>query len=189
VCIHASVKHDPTTPAGSREADVGHPGTPPEELSQSFEDFYELEEAGLYRALVLITGNRHEAEELEQDAFLSIWERWDVVQGMTNPTGYLYRTAMNAFRGRLRRSKVAARRMVDPAHDRDVFELTDTRTDLARALASLTERQRAAVVLTELLQFSTGEAAQTLGVQPATIRKFVSIARASLRAKMGAADD
>jgi DNA-directed RNA polymerase specialized sigma24 family protein len=45
-----------------------------------------------------VTGNRHEAEEAMQDAFARIWERWDVVQSFANPTGYLYRAAMNVWR-------------------------------------------------------------------------------------------
>ena len=172
---------------------LGTPQTPPAVdlpagLSLSFEDFYEVEEAGLFGALTLITGNRHEAEELKQEAFLKVWERWNLVQGMANPTGYLYRTAMNAFRGRLRRTRVAARKLIDPEYERDAFEVIEGRTDLQRALASLTARQRAAIVLTELLEFSTSEAAETLGVKPATVRKFVSTARESLRSSMRFAD-
>jgi RNA polymerase sigma-70 factor (ECF subfamily) len=158
-------------------------------LSASFEDFYEIEEAALYGALVLITGNRHDAEELKQDAFLRLWERWDLVQGMANPTGYLYRTAMNGFRSRVRRARVAARNVVAPDRGIDAFAAVDARSDLLRALGSLTERQRAAIVLTELLGFSTHEAAETLGVRPATVRKFLSLARDPLRRSMRLEDD
>ena len=70
--------------------------------SASFEDFFEAESRVLYRRLCVITGNGHEAEEIMQDAFLAIWERWDRVAGLDDTTGYLYRTAMNAFRSRYR---------------------------------------------------------------------------------------
>jgi len=57
-----------------------------EPMSQpgSFEAFFEAERDGLFGALVLITGDRHEAEESAQDAFLVVWERWDHVSGMEN---------------------------------------------------------------------------------------------------------
>jgi DNA-directed RNA polymerase specialized sigma24 family protein len=44
----------------------------PEAMSepQSFEDFFESESSALFRRLCLIIGNRHEAEEVMQDAFL-----------------------------------------------------------------------------------------------------------------------
>jgi RNA polymerase sigma-70 factor (ECF subfamily) len=173
---------------GASSTDLPPSAGLPTGLSISFEDFYEIEEAGLFGALTLIMGNRHEAEDLKQEAFLKVWERWDLVQSMANPTGYLYRTAMNGFRGRLRRARLAARKLIDPRHDRDAFEGVETRSDFQRALASLTPRQRVAVVLTELLEFSTSEAADTLGVKPATIRKFVSTARESLRSSMRADD-
>jgi DNA-directed RNA polymerase specialized sigma24 family protein len=46
-------------------------------------------------------------------------------------------------------------------------------------------RQRAAVVLTELLEFSSGEAAEALGVKPATVRKLAQQGRDTLRRTLG----
>jgi hypothetical protein len=68
------------------------------EASRTFETFYQVEARTLFRRLWLVTGNRAEAEELMQDAFLRVWERWDSVGGMDDPRGYLYWTAMNLFR-------------------------------------------------------------------------------------------
>ena len=68
-----------------------------------------------------MTGNREEAKELMQDAFLKLWERWDRIRSIEDRNGYLYRTAMNGFRSRYRRAKVAARRGIglarQPASD------------------------------------------------------------------------
>src|SRR4051812_32446251 len=77
---------------------------------QSFEAFFEEERADLFSALWLVTRNRQEAEEIMQDAFLKLWERWDRVRRLDDPTGYLYRTAMNGFRNRARRAAVALRK-------------------------------------------------------------------------------
>jgi hypothetical protein len=43
----------------------------------------------LYRALSFVTGSSHDAEELMQDAFLKLWERWDSIETITDPTAYL----------------------------------------------------------------------------------------------------
>ena len=83
----------------------------PADVTASFRDFYEATTGALFGAMCIVTGNRADAEELVQDAYLKVWERWDRVQVMDNPTGYLYRTAMNAFRMRHRRAKIAARRV------------------------------------------------------------------------------
>ena len=154
-------------------------------LSASFEDFYEIEHGPLFGALVLITGSRHEAEDVMQDAFLRIWERWHLVQSLANPTGYLYRTAMNSFRMRRRRAVVAARHAIRRLRTTKELEEAEARHEVDRGLAAMPPRQRAAVVLTELLEFSSGEAAEALGVKPATVRKLAQQGRDTLRRTLG----
>ncbi len=48
--------------------------------SLSFETFFETEARTLFRRLCAVTGNSAEAEEIMQDAFLAMWERWDRVE-------------------------------------------------------------------------------------------------------------
>jgi RNA polymerase sigma-70 factor (ECF subfamily) len=135
----------------------------------------------LLRALYLVTGSRQEAEELTQEAFLKVWERWPRVSAMEDPTGYLYRTAMNAFRSRGRRARLAATRVLRPGSSREVFSDVENRDVVVRALASLTPRQRAALVVTELLEYDSQEAAKILGAKPETVRSLASQGRAALR--------
>ena len=61
------------------------------EAAPSFEAFYENTHARLYTALCLVTGSRHEAEEVMQDAFVRVWERWDKRRSPGSAHGYLYR--------------------------------------------------------------------------------------------------
>lgn len=105
------------------------------EASRTFEAFYDAQSRLLFRRLWLVTGNRAEAEELMQDAFLRIWERWDRVGAMDDPVGYLYRTAMNLFRDRYRRALLAIRRSVGVASAQDDFADADDRETVRRVLA------------------------------------------------------
>ena len=59
----------------------GQPGTEAvtAEKASTFEAFFRSERVRLLRALYLVTGNRQEAEELTQEAFLRVWERWPSV--------------------------------------------------------------------------------------------------------------
>jgi RNA polymerase sigma-70 factor (ECF subfamily) len=98
----------------------------------SFERFYEAERTRLYRALLLLTGTSHEAEEVMQEAFLRLWERWPRVRGLEDPSGYLYRTAMNGFRSRYRRAKLATRKTIRMAHADDPFESVAARDEALR---------------------------------------------------------
>src|SRR5213082_1055541 len=95
--------------------------------SRDFEEFFKDEHVRLLRALFLVTGTEHEAEDLMQEAFVKVWERWDRVRAMDDPTGYLYRTAMNAFRSRVRRALTAARRAVTMGEQHDDFARIDER--------------------------------------------------------------
>ncbi len=169
-----------TAEAGSLTAPV-----PP----ASFESFFDIERVRLRRALVILTGNAEEADEVLQDAFIAVWERWDRVEAMDDPTGYLYRTAMNTYRSRLRRAARAARRAVGAAHGGDMFAAVDERDVVARALASLSPRRRLAVVLTEVLGYGSSEAGAIMGVADATVRRLAQEARRDLRRALEGGDD
>jgi RNA polymerase sigma-70 factor (ECF subfamily) len=166
---------DPPVPRPPDRRD-GEPHEP-----SSFEAFFERLHGDLFAALWLITRNRHEAEELAQDAFLRLWERWDTVAAMEDPEGYLYRTAMNAFRSRSRRASLALRHIARPRTVDDAFAGVERREMLVQALASLTPRERAAVVLTDVLGYSSEEAGRWLRIKPVTVRVLASRGRGRLR--------
>ncbi len=147
----------------------------------SFEEFFHLERDRLFRVMVVITKNRQEAEDISQDAFARVWERWDSVGAMENPVGYLHRTAMNLFRSRYRRALLAARRGIGIATEEDAYTAIDDRQVALQALGSLSPRQRAAIVLTEVLQYTAEEAGSMLGIRAATVRALHFQARSALK--------
>jgi RNA polymerase sigma factor (sigma-70 family) len=152
----------------------------------TFEDLFADQHERLYRALYLIVGNSHEAEELMQDAFLQVLERWDRID---NPAGYLYRSALNATRSRFRRLQLAAKRTLSAGEPEDPFAAADLRDQVVRSLRELPKRQRAALVLLDLLDYRSEEAAKVLRVTPATVRSLASHARAALKLSMETDDD
>ncbi len=152
-----------------------------EARSLSFDAFFAAESETLYRRMWLVTRNRHEAEEVVQDAFLSLLERWDRISGLPDPTGYLYRTAFNAWKKRTRRTTLAVRNTFASPPEPDRFEAADARIVVDEALEQLTPRQRAAIVLTELLGYSSEEAGEMLGVRAVTARVLASQARGTMR--------
>jgi RNA polymerase sigma-70 factor, ECF subfamily len=147
----------------------------------SFEEFFHIERDRLFRVMFVITRSRQEAEDLSQEAFVRIWERWDTIGAMENPIGYLHRVVMNLFRSRYRRALLAARRGIGVAPEEDAYEAIDDRQVALQALASLAPRQRAAIVLTEVLQYTAEEAGSMLGIRGATVRALHFQARAALK--------
>ena len=115
-----------------------------------FGAFFEQHHERLFRALWLLTRNRQEAEEVMQDAFLRLWERWDKVTGGPDPVGYLYRTALNVWRSRLRRAAVAARKVIHHIQaDHEIAEVLDRKYATVRTI-----QRRAVIRLQEILQIS-----------------------------------
>jgi RNA polymerase sigma-70 factor (ECF subfamily) len=165
------------TPGGRIDADGRVAGRTP----TSFEAFFEAERIRLYRVLFAITGSRQEAEDISQDAFLRVWERWDRVAVLDEPVGYLHRTAMNIFRDRRRRLVLGIKRALRPPAAPDELEQVETRSVAADVLASLTPRQRAAVVLTEALDYSADEAGDILGIKGSTVRALTFQARSAMK--------
>ncbi len=164
------------------ERDVVHPAdmTP----TRSFDEFFEEESGTLFRRMWLVTRDRQEAEDVMQEAFLSLFERWDRVVKMEDPIGYLYRTAFNAWKKRSRRAARALRLLLPQSPPPDQLSAVDNRTVMAEALERLTPRQRAALVLTEVLGYSSEDAGQILRVRAVTARVLASQARAAMRDHM-----
>jgi len=152
---------------------------------EDFAAFFDGHHASLFGALYLLTRNRYEAEEIMQDAFLKVFERWGRVVSLDDPVGYLYRTAMNLFRKRWRRASMAMRRTIGLISRDDEIAQIELRVDVVRAVASLSPRQRTAIVLIDLLDLSSEEAGRILGISPGTVRMHASRGRAALAALLG----
>jgi RNA polymerase sigma-70 factor (ECF subfamily) len=151
----------------------------------SFEDLFATHRDKLFSAMWLVARDRHEAEDLTQEAFVRVWERWDRSGAPDDPAGYLYRTAMNLFLNRRRRAAVAARRILRIEPRPDELAAVEARDEVRRALRALTHAQRAALVLLDLVDLSSEDAARVLGVRPSTVRVLAARGRAALATELG----
>ena len=118
--------------------------------SRDFRTFFEEEHRRLFKTLYFVTGDRTEAADLMQEAFVKLWERWDTIDRIDDPTAYLFKVALNGNRMRLRAARRAAGRPIPPGIVRDPFDEVDIREDVLRMLRDLAPRQRAALVLLDL---------------------------------------
>ena len=150
----------------------------------SFDGFFEMHHERLLRAMYLATGDRHEAEDLAQEAMVRVYERWDRVGGMDDPVGYLYRTALNLRRSRLRRL-VAGR----SEEARDPAVAATEGDTVRRALAALPDGQREAVVLVEWLGLTDAQAGEVLRISPGAVRVRLTRARSALRERLRGESD
>jgi RNA polymerase sigma-70 factor, ECF subfamily len=157
------------------------------EAGADFDAFIEQEHDRLFRALYFVTGSREDAEDLSQEAFLKLWERWDSIETIHDPTAYLFRIALNGFRMRRRRAGMAIRRVL-PLEEPDRFAEVEARADVRRLLLRLTPRQRTALLLVDLLGYPSEQAARILRIRPSTVRNLASQGRKALRRTEGELD-
>jgi RNA polymerase sigma factor (sigma-70 family) len=153
----------------------------PDPAPPDFTAFFAEEHAGLFKAMYFVTGNRADAAELMQDAFLKLWERWDRIDRIDDPTGYLFRVALNGFRMRTRAAIRATRRLLPVTSTTDPFDEVDLREDVRRMLLALSPRQRTALVLLDMYGYGSEEAARIMGIRPSTVRALATQGRAVLR--------
>lgn len=155
---------------------------------RDFAEFFGREYSRLSRACLLLTGSPAEAEDLTQDALARVYARWDEVGSMNSPEGYLFRTALNLNRKRIRRLAVRARHLLQPTLRADELDVVEERLDVLRAVAALPRAQREAVVLVEWLDLDIAEVADLLGIAQASVRGRLHRARRTLRDQFGGDD-
>lgn len=133
----------------------------------------------LLRAAYLLTGDLHRAEDLVQEALVKVALRWPRLRD-GNPTAYARRILARDHvswwrRRRHEHSAPATPDAAVPAHD-PLDGLV-----VRRALARLTPRQRAVLVLRHLEDLSEKETAEILGVGVGTVKSQNAAALARLR--------
>jgi RNA polymerase sigma factor (sigma-70 family) len=146
---------------------------------ESFSRFVADIEPRLRRALVAFYGV-DVGSEATADALAWAWEHWDSVEAMTNPVGYLFRV------GQSRSRRYRRRAIVLPAvHE---SELPDIDPRLPVALAALSSRQRAAVLLVHAHAWTQAETADALGCSVSTVRNHLDRGMRRLRTALGGDD-
>ena len=155
----------------------------------AFEEFFLAQHERLFQALYLLTGDRYEADDLAQESLLRAYERWDRVGAMDSPDGYLFRTALNLHRSRLRSLLVRARRVFAAVPAEDLSGPVAASHDVREALAKLPRGQREALILVEWLGLGSEEAGRVLGIDASSVRGRLHRGRASLRDLLGDRDE
>lgn len=141
----------------------------------AFTAFVTAVEPRLRRALVGVRG-RDAGRDATAEALAWAWEHWDEVQAMENPAGYLYRVGTSRTRERRRALLPWKGDTPSPA-----FE-----PGLSPALAALSDRQRAAVVLVHGCGWSYTEVAEAIGVTKSSVGTHVARGMEQLRTALGA---
>jgi RNA polymerase sigma factor (sigma-70 family) len=133
---------------------------------ESFEACYRRLWPSMVRLAHLVSGSVAVGEEVVQDAFLGLQQRWGDVE---HPEAYVRSAVLNRARTAGRRAG-RERPGVVPDTGRDLTPETDAVWEVLRRLP---ERQRAAIVLRFYEDRPDDEIAALLGCRPATVRSLI----------------
>lgn len=129
------------------------------------------------RALTAAFGSEI-GREATAEALAYGWQHWGRVEGMDNPTGFLYRVGRNLGR-RMRRR--------DPLVDRVFAGESEPWVEpgLPSALVGLSEQERVVVSLIHAFEWSMSEVAGLLRVSKSTVQSYERRAMRKLQAALG----
>ncbi|MGW5190941.1 SigE family RNA polymerase sigma factor [Kribbella sp. NPDC004138] len=154
------------------------------ERDREFVEFVEGAEAALRRTAFLVSGDRHRADDIVQDALYKLYLAWPKVRRVGNPFAYARRTVVNAaYDGKRRpwRREVTLGDVPDRAGDDDFAVGYADRDEVLAALRSLGPRQRACVVLRYYEDLSVEQTADILGCSTGTVKSQAARGLETLR--------
>ena len=166
-------------------------GVTAEPQPRSLEELYLRHAPEAVRLAFLLTHDAAGSEDIAQEAFIRISGRFGHLRSAGSFDAYLRRTVVNLCMSHHRRRKVA-----DAYLDRERSRMgrlepaaaapdLETQEEIRAALATLPDRQRAALVLRFYLDLSEEQAAATLGCSVVAARSLVHRAMQTLRERIG----
>jgi RNA polymerase sigma-70 factor (ECF subfamily) len=152
-----------------------------------FSAFYDANQRRLVAQLFVMLGNRQEAEDAAQEAFVRAWARWARVSGYTDPYSWVLIVAHRVAISRWRRAQVAVKSRHRFATPEQVDFPETVAPDVVSALRRLPAAQQRALVLHHMADRSIGEIAAAEAVPEGTIKARLSRGRAALAQTLDAA--
>jgi RNA polymerase sigma-70 factor (sigma-E family) len=157
----------------------------------AFSAFVADHERRLLSLALLLTGDRGLAEDLLQTALLTTYRHWARVSRAESPLAYVRRVLVNihiSWRRRLMSTEQVLEVIPDPGGG-DPQATHAVEADVRRALARLSPRVRAVLVLRYFEDLTERETAQLLGCSPSTVNTHATRGLAALRRTLGSDDD
>ena len=164
--------------------------------ANAFEHLVHAYEKTVYNLALRTLGNREDAEDVTQEAFLKAYRSLDSFRGDSKFSVWLYRIVSNLCLDLLRsrqRKPTQSLTVEDDDGETDELEISDdhfspeklldrklTRESVQRGLASLPDDARQILLLRELQGMSYEEIGQTLDLEPGTVKSRIFRARKRL---------
>jgi RNA polymerase sigma-70 factor (sigma-E family) len=161
--------------------------------STDFGEFVAARSSALFRTALLLTGDRHAADDLVQATLEKACRKWNRVSRADSPEAYVRRILVNEANDGWRKLDRSGGRHLplmdeDRPDDRDPYRQTDQRDQLLRQLLKLPMGMRAILVLRYFDDLDDAAIAELTGTSTANVRSQASRGLAKLRAEVVSED-
>ncbi|MFF9900064.1 RNA polymerase sigma factor [Streptomyces longispororuber] len=157
---------------------------------RDFEAFFSHSYARVLTQVIMLSGNREDAEDATQEAFLEAYRAWDRIAGYDLPEAWVYRASVQRLWKTHRRRRTGQDRLPDvPVPVQASPEQSAEAREALRLLATLPPQQRVTMVLFCLHGWSQKEIAKTLRMTRGGVAANVSKARRTLKEALDMAAD
>ncbi|MFD1541332.1 SigE family RNA polymerase sigma factor [Nonomuraea guangzhouensis] len=146
-----------------------------------FREFVLARQQALMRNAYLLTGDAHLAEDLLQSVLIKVVGQWSKLSKGGNPEAYTRKALVNQYISWKRRPRPESPSADLPEHGTSHDGAALDRIVLRQALAKLTPKQRAVVVLRFWEDLTEAQTAEVLGCAVGTVKSQVHHALARLR--------
>ncbi|WP_433221447.1 SigE family RNA polymerase sigma factor [Microtetraspora malaysiensis] len=147
-----------------------------------FREFVLARQQALMRTAYLLMGDAHLAEDLLQNVLTKVVGHWSKLSRDGNPEAYTRKALVNEYISWRRRSRRELPSADPPEHGTSHDNATLDRIVLRQALAKLTRKQRAVIVLRFWEDLTEAQTADTLGCSIGNVKSQTHHALARLRA-------
>ncbi len=154
---------------------------------RAFSELVRRYQAVVYRSCYRVLGNREDAKDASQEAFLRAYRKLDTFQGRSAFKTWMLRLTMNVSLNQRSRRELP-RASVDSAEFLSGLETPEAELmkseavgQLHKALQNLQPDHRAAVVLRDLEGLTYRETAESLGIAEGTAKSWVHRGRKQLK--------
>lgn len=138
---------------------------------------------GLYRFAIKLCKDESSAQDLVQDAYEKVWIKKETIQA-EKVKSYLFRTVYNKFLDGKKKNRVIS---IDEYHTEPTFhqESSDLKEVLSRALSTLPEKQKSAILLRDYEGYSYDEIGEILELNASQVKVYIYRARKQLQKYIG----
>ncbi len=147
---------------------------------EEFDDFYTASLPRLVGQLYVMTGDRAEAQDVVQEAFVRAWQRRSRFSAAHNPEAWIRTVAWRLAISRFRRVRRGFDLLLRQRQDHTVSGPSEMRPVIVDALRRIPEAQRRAIVLHYLCDLSVQEVAAETQAPVGTVKARLARGRAAL---------